>query len=98
MMLISVLYQNASTSQILEPIPQGLNSIFNEIDALFLELNQRAATDCHHRVCSFCPPNCCRNNFAYKLCKSNANQMLHFDLIEEIMTSYDKIHIVFLFL
>ena len=28
----------------------------------------------------------------------SANQILNFDLIEEIMTSYDTIHIMFLFL
>ena len=34
-----------------------------------------------------------------KLCNVfSANQILNFDLIEEIMTSYDKIHIMFLFL
>ena len=45
----------------------SLQVIFNEIDALFLQLNQNAMTDCH-LVQIFCVWNCKRYDLIFKMC------------------------------
>ena len=61
-----------------------LRVIFNEIDTLFLQLNQNLTTDCHW-IYMFCKSNSYRNNFTCKMRKSSNNQLPYFRSIEVIL-------------
>ena len=54
-----------------------LQLLFNEIDALFLKLNQNVTTNCH-LIYADCTSNCVKNNLKYKLRKIDDNLIVIF--------------------
>ena len=78
-MMLAVVAVGDLCTEAVEAAEAVVQVIFNKIDALFLQLNQKEMTDCH-LITVFCTSFFACGNLMDKRCIPNDNQASDFDL------------------